>query len=376
MKRRSKASTKRRSIVDPTLEKPLLNLHAATDIDSFWKAVQQVIEAALPTCFIGLTLQHTPVFPRIVRATKKISGHPFPTAPVENYLAAHPRRKLILASDVFPDEHRLKESLFYRNYMAPVNGRYVIGLLFWNGGRLLGVIVIMRSTKQGSFSQTDRKLLRQLYTQFQTALDRLRSIEREHTERLAFQEFLRRIPLPTVLLRWNLQLVYRNQAASDFCSVWERGSEQARLLKTKVPLPPEILDRCRILKKKWEQLNPLSFSTSVFKDQIVHHPKRWHLRATISLKQISSTGVARPHFLIEFENLRSADRKRQVATLSHLVQLTRREQQLAQLVCDGRSNQEIADESGLSLETVKKHLHSIFRKLEVSSRGRLMALMR
>jgi DNA-binding NarL/FixJ family response regulator len=49
---------------------------------------------------------------------------------------------------------------------------------------------------------------------------------------------------------------------------------------------------------------------------------------------------------------------------------------LTRLVCDGRSNQEIADEAGLSLETVKRHLHSIFCKLEVSSRSRLMALMR
>jgi DNA-binding NarL/FixJ family response regulator len=62
--------------------------------------------------------------------------------------------------------------------------------------------------------------------------------------------------------------------------------------------------------------------------------------------------------------------------LSHLVRLTRREQELARLVCDGRSNQEIADESSLSVETVKKHLHSMFRKLEVSSRSRLMAMMR
>jgi len=52
------------------------------------------------------------------------------------------------------------------------------------------------------------------------------------------------------------------------------------------------------------------------------------------------------------------------------------EQNLALLVCDGRSNQEIADESGLSLETVKKHLHSIFCKLEVPSRSRLITLMR
>jgi DNA-binding NarL/FixJ family response regulator len=94
------------------------------------------------------------------------------------------------------------------------------------------------------------------------------------------------------------------------------------------------------------------------------------------LKQISSAGVARPHFLVEFENLRGADTKHQAGTLPHLVQLTRREQQLARLVCDGRSNQEIADESGLSLETVKKHLHNVFGKLEVSSRSRLMALLR
>jgi DNA-binding NarL/FixJ family response regulator len=49
---------------------------------------------------------------------------------------------------------------------------------------------------------------------------------------------------------------------------------------------------------------------------------------------------------------------------------------LARLVCDGRSNQEIADETGSSLETVKKHLRSIFSKLEVPSRCRLIALMR
>jgi DNA-binding CsgD family transcriptional regulator len=43
---------------------------------------------------------------------------------------------------------------------------------------------------------------------------------------------------------------------------------------------------------------------------------------------------------------------------------------------EGRSNQEISDETGISLQMVKKHLHSVFRKLEVSSRSHLMMLMR
>jgi DNA-binding NarL/FixJ family response regulator len=64
------------------------------------------------------------------------------------------------------------------------------------------------------------------------------------------------------------------------------------------------------------------------------------------------------------------------AQLPHFVQLTRREREIVQLICDGQSNQEIADETGSSLATVKKHIHSIFRKLEVSSRSRLIALMR
>jgi DNA-binding NarL/FixJ family response regulator len=82
---------------------------------------------------------------------------------------------------------------------------------------------------------------------------------------------------------------------------------------------------------------------------------------------------------VEFEDLRgnaATGYQTSGASLSHLVRLTSREQNLAHLVCDGHSNQEIADESFLSLETVKKHLHSIFCKLEVPSRSQLMALMR
>src|SRR5438132_11729417 len=43
MKRRSKVTTRLQSVLDPTLEKPLLHLHAAIDVDSFWKGVQDVI---------------------------------------------------------------------------------------------------------------------------------------------------------------------------------------------------------------------------------------------------------------------------------------------------------------------------------------------
>jgi DNA-binding CsgD family transcriptional regulator len=161
--------------------------------------------------------------------------------------------------------------------------------------------------------------------------------------------------------------------------VWQGGPSEARFIKLKAPIPPEVLNQCRVLKKRWEHLTPPGLAPANFWDETVRHPTRRDLRATISLKQIGSAAFARPHFLVEFESFQArAATGYQIsgASLSHLVRLTSREQNLARLVCDGRSNQEIADEAGLSLETVKRHLHSIFCKLEVSSRSRLMALMR
>ena len=346
MKRRSKETASLQSISDPRLEKPLLHLHAAIDADSFWQAVQDVIGVALQTRFIGLTLQHSPISPRIARSTAKLPGSLFPITPVEKYFDTHPRRHVVFISDFFSDERHFRRSSFYRGCVVPTNGRCAIGLFFWGARRLLAAIVVVRSAKGGALTAGELKLIRHLHAQFQTALSRLRSLERERVVRVALEQFMRRVPLPTILLRWNLRMVYRNQAASEFCAVWQRGSSGARVIKLKPPLPPEVLNQCRVLKKRWEQLSPLGIAPIHFKDETVWHPTRHDLRATISLKQIGSAAVARPQFLIEFEDLRESGAKRYQtsgASLSHLARLTSREQNLARLVCDGQSNQEIAD---------------------------------
>ena len=48
--------------------------------------------------------------------------------------------------------------------------------------------------------------------------------------------------------------------------------------------------------------------------------------------------------------------------------LTEREQQIARLVVDRRTNPEIAEALFLSPKTVETHMRNIFRKLDVSSR--------
>jgi len=124
------------SAFDPALEKSLLSLHAAIDVDSFWKAVRRIIGTAMPSCAIGLTLQHHPIIPTITRWTHLLDDVFFDAEPLESYLSANPRSKFMRASDVFPVQSELTKSSFYRQYMAPQKCMYLTGVFFWTGPRL------------------------------------------------------------------------------------------------------------------------------------------------------------------------------------------------------------------------------------------------
>ena len=222
-------------------------------------------------------------------------------------------------------------------------------------------------------------MLRQLYPQFLAALRGIESLERERCVRADFEEVLQGLPLPTIILRWNLRPIYQNKAAREFCAVWEKGPEEAKRTNASSPIPVEILDRCRVLKQEWmdARRRMRSEQRTDFKEEQVRHPQSPHLRATIQLKQINSVGVAGPHFLIACEdrcrNGEYSERLR-LFRLPGTARLTQREREVAQLVCQGRSNQEVADNARLSLSMVKKHLHAVFRKLEVPSRSQLVLL--
>jgi DNA-binding CsgD family transcriptional regulator len=374
-----RASNKTQPVINPALEKPLLKLHRATDVRSFWKAVHQLVSASIPNHSVGLSLQQSPGLPVISQWTLRMPGDFFAAKPLRSYAMRPLHNKLVRLVDLFDNHNSSERSAFYRRYMAPQKCSHGVAMFFWKRQRLICTIAILRAPKQGDFSSAELKLLRQLYAQFLTALRRIESLERERLVRVNFQQFLRRLPLPTIILRWDLKPIYQNPVAREFCAVWEKGPEEAKRTKANSPVPAEIVDQCRVLKQRWldAQSQMRSGRHTEFMEEQVQHPCSPNLRATIQLAQVKSARVARPHFLVACEDLcRNAAvvRRPQLFHLPAFARLTRREREVAQLACQGRSNKEIAENVCLSLQTVKKHLYSVFRKLEVPSRSRLVAL--
>lgn len=376
----SKIARKRELVIDPALEKPLLSLHRAMDVNLFWRAVQQVLSVAIPSRVIGLTFRRNPALPIITRWTRPMPQGFFAAEPLKNYVTGRARKKCMRLCNLFRNRNSFARSVLYRRHIAPQKCAHGFCLFFWKRQRLICGIAIMRTAEQGDFAPADVKLLRGLYPQFMTALCRIESLERERSVRIDFETSLSRLPLPTIILQWNLKPIYQNRAAREFCAVWEKGPEEAKLTKAASPIPCAILDRCRLLKQQWMEAKrrALSGLRTMFKEEQSHHPTLPYLRATIRLRDLKSAGVARPHFLIECEDSsRNGDLSSRLADsrLPALARLTIREQEVARLVCSGQSNKEIADTAHLSVAMVKKHLHAVFRKLEVPSRSRLVALM-
>jgi DNA-binding NarL/FixJ family response regulator len=70
--------------------------------------------------------------------------------------------------------------------------------------------------------------------------------------------------------------------------------------------------------------------------------------------------------LVEFSNL--SKRPENVANGDTIPLLTRREHEILNVMATGATNQEIADQLSISLQTVKSHVSSILEKLQAKSR--------
>ena len=70
MRGNSWLGSKREPVIGPALEKPLLKLHRATDVKSFWKAVHRLLSASIEYHSVGLLLQQNPSAPVIAKWTR------------------------------------------------------------------------------------------------------------------------------------------------------------------------------------------------------------------------------------------------------------------------------------------------------------------
>ena len=151
--------------------------------------------------------------------------------------------------------------------------------------------------------------------------------------------------------------------------------------------PPDIIlvdvnSACRDLIKSFPDAKILLMDTGVDKERIITTLLSFPIHGVLSMntelqlfKKALQT-VIDGQIWVDNKTLRAfLDQGSAAPSPSRGHKVTGREQEIIDYVCQGYTNREIAHTLSLSEHTVKAHLNRIFRKLNTSSRSKLITLM-
>jgi len=372
---------------DPLLQRPLVALETAANVTDFWGAVRGFIETAMPdhhsaTLFLdaqekipGALTLHSQPSKRPAdwwRARAKLT-------PTHAYLNDHPGIKLYNLADLMPAEPaQRKRSEFYRQVLRPEGFDKLLGLTTWEKGERKSILVLRRAFNQAAFTRGEMNLLLDLHPAFDRNLRRIEKHEEERVCRSTLQQFINLLPQGVLLVNAKRELVFANPEAFDACAMWNLGPEAARRMNSRAvfAIPEAFLEA-------YEQLLAEHYALALAPGagggplrRSLMHPVHAALQADLSLVTMDDPLLTRPYLFAQLINRAmlaapsNPDRRMTV-----LARLTPREREVALLVREGLGNEEIAARLHKSVGTIKNQLQSIFAKLAVNSRTRLVALL-
>ena len=355
----------------PAVQKGLLAVSEAIQPKTLGRAVVRLVEALVPPtrgvslvfrpldCVMPLMFsqpRNLPLFQDWVRQNHKI----------DLWLKRCPmtdRPRVIRHTDHTPDSV-LVRSRFYRHCVS-ADIRFGAALVVWRGEAPLAFVQILRRSEQGNFSDAEMQALKSVYRHIAAAVRRIFLLQNERATRLSLDRFLHSLPEAMVLLDGDLKVVHHNSAAVGMCAKWNVGPRRARALKRNggFEVPSDVLEFCRKLD-----------GGALGRPRVYSSPGKPRLSCRIREVQLHASPLHRPMILLRFDDTEMIPPDRDPANTFWVHSaLTACERELALLVCEGKSNGEIARDLCKSSATVRNQLHSIYAKLHISRRAQLIA---
>ena len=372
----------------PGIDARLLRLHAANDIPQFWTALQALLGATIPHDALIVYLnfldfetswQATEILatPNAQRPTKWFQNRRQVDMTPRFVLAQPKKIKIYRLSDVVPDQSELRRSAFFKEFLEPFGWHHLAVALYWRGEHVGSQIAIRRTAKQGDLSAKEVALLEAVHPHIETVLNRLLAYEEERARRRWLEAFNHHLPFALLFLNWEMKSLYVNQAGLEQCSSWNFGPAKARAYQPRAVFSPpaEVVQACAALKTEWLAHQPMG-RPHLGGATKVSHPTQAGFTATIRLHIEEHVRTAYPGFIVYLENHAAKPALDQLPAHSLLGQLTVAEREIARHVSEGLGNDEIARRLRKSVKTVKGQLTSIFKKLGVNGRNRLMVRLR
>jgi DNA-binding CsgD family transcriptional regulator len=356
----------------PKSHSAVVDLQSALDLDGVWASCLRLVQNVLPhrACSLFNVVDFDAVSARHhVESSRKPDYVPATSLTVSApYLARHRQVRLYTYSQIVsedPDAPRRR----VEQEPDPEWDEFV-HLAFWRDDQPEAVFSITRSPEQSGVSAEERAFLEYLYPMIEAALRRIRAVEGERVRRHACEDFLRRLPVATLLVGHDGELLVATAEGEKLCSRWNRTLGDAPAAQ-RLRLPQGLV-------QAFVRGGPAGEARSLQ----LQHPHIEGLTATIERNSQAAARRDRPCYVITLRDQhgeeggspRREEQPRPEAWLA-LQKLSPSERRVAQLVSKGLQNGEIAEHLCRSRRTIEFQLNSIYRKLGISRRTQLVRML-
>ena len=359
-----------------SVEPTLLVLHKTLVIEELWRAALVALREALRVHDASMALFPAEKSAGIFRVSNTVRDSELNGTEIDAMsilqalLVRDPGASVVRINDDFPEESRV-ESAFCENCLQSESSRFAALMIFRDTARILGWLCIKRQAAEGDFSSVEMSLLNVMYIQFNVAVQRVCRFEKERQANAVYTPDERDDPA-TLLLDERCMPIFQNRAAAGICALWSLPPDQEQASRHEFVLPDEIRDACEDLVAGWQNRSRRGRLAESQVTRAVAHTGG--LSANVQLVRIGRPPATKTNFLVHLSQI--ATREIDTSTFSHLQRLTASERAVAKLVSVGLDTQQVATELCITINTVRAHLHNIFHKLGVNSRGKLAVLLR
>lgn len=282
-----------------------------------------------------------------------------------------PEKQVITLHDFVPPEE-LERSPFYTDYLVQWDSIYHLGVDVREEGRYYARLRVSRPRRAGNFSAADREVVARLVPHFDNAIRTRAALDAARTGRAAYAEAMDHLTLATLILDGTGRVIHANAMAREllaspdrimlmgdrlsfgeaadakrFREAFERATEAARATQ------PGLVEALRVRRG----LGPGQFSVIV---------------RPASARPATEESTLSPAVAVFISAETDRAQSPPVETVRKLFDLTRKEAELAMCLTNGRSLREAAADLGITLNTARAHLRSIFAKTGIDRQARLV----
>jgi DNA-binding CsgD family transcriptional regulator len=276
---------------------------------------------------------------------------------------------LVLASDNLIQDSELVKTEFYNDYLRPQGIFYGLGGTVTQEDSLRSFVTSVRSKPSGVFEATDQSLLRDLMPHLQTAVRLRREIAGLETQLSCLSKTLDNVPQGLLVADPSGRILFMNRRAETTLrakdGLWV-ASDGIRAHRT------EDTARLRELLARAADTSTGNGTHAGGALSISRPGQRRSLKIMIApLPSSPNRGQHGPAALL----LISAPEQStptDATLLQKLLDLTPMEARLTAAIVEGRTVKEFAEEAGISMNTARTHLKSVFAKTGVSRQAALV----